>query len=515
VYREGLIVLPIEEYYIREADMEKLFEKIESRSELNPLIWDKNNNLHEDVEKKLFDIVQHFVDYCDIKLEVADVQIVGSNASFNYTDKSDLDVHLMINFDLMKGPTDLLQLYFNKEKADFNKAYKVFIHGIKVEIYVQDIKSSTMSNGVYSLYKHKWIKFPKPIDIPTYNFNDIITKWLDKEKKVLKSGNSTKIKSMINSLYMIRTNSLQADGEFGKGNLLFKELRNLGVLDELKNALIDAESNELSLESLNENFLIEASRNDLLTKSKVSTKGRERFKRRVKSKVANQVKQFNSIDMNKLFKDDILTVNVAVKGETDDYTVKISFGGFLKILRKEIDRIGMFDLRAVTRALIEGFNKDDVYIHCSCPDWKYRFAYWGTKNNINSGEPQNSNGMWIRNPDDRLGSGCKHVLLVLSNNSWLIKVASVIKNYVKYMEKYYQKQYADIIYPAIYGKPYEEPVQTGMFDTEDELDSEKDTLDKSNEFGRTSTQFKKGNKQGLRFASKDSEIEGQEEIDLD
>lgn len=261
--------------------------------------------------------------------------------------------------------------------------------------------------------------------------------------------------------------------------------------------------------------LFEASRNNLLTKSKVSNKGRQRYKRRVKSKVANQVKQFNSIDMNKLFKEDILTVNVAVKGETDDYTVKISFGGFLEILNKEVARTGVFDLRTVTRALLDGFNKDDVYIHCSCPDWKWRFAYWATKNDINSGEPQNDNGKWIRNPDDRLGSGCKHVLLVLSNNSWLIKVASVIKNYVKYMEKYYQRQYADIIYPAIYGKEYEEPVQTSMFDS-DELDSTEDTLDKSNEYGRTSTQFKKGNKQGIRFTSnKSNEIEGQEELDID
>ena len=79
--------------------------------------------------------------------------------------------------------------------------------------------------------------------------------------------------------------------------------------------------------------ILEASRNDLITKSKVSNKGRQRFKRRVKSKVASQVKQFNSIDMNKLFKDGILTVNVAVKGETDDYVVKMSFGGFLDLLR--------------------------------------------------------------------------------------------------------------------------------------------------------------------------------------
>ena len=122
----------------------------------------------------------------------------------------------------------------------------------------------------------------------------------------------------------------------------------------------------------------------------------------------------------------------------------------------------------------------------------YRFAYWATRNKINSGDPQPSNGKWIRNPDDKLGSACKHVLLVLSNNSWILKVASVINNYINYMQRNRQKMYADIIYPAIYKKKYEEPVQTSMFDS-DTLETDKETIDISNEQGRTSGQFKQGN----------------------
>ena len=92
-----------------------------------------------------------------------------------------------------------------------------------------------------------------------------------------------------------------------------------------------------------------------------------RFKRRVKSRVANSVKEFNSIDMNKLFKDDILSVNVNVKGETDDYVVRISFGGFLEILHDEIEKNnGVLNLKCVTVALVTGFNKDDIFINCNC-----------------------------------------------------------------------------------------------------------------------------------------------------
>ena len=311
-----------------------------------------------------------------------------------------------------------------------------------------------------------------------------------------------KIEDAINSLYLVRQNSLETEGEYGPGNQLFKEIRNLGLLDKLKAAYKQSRSKELSLESLQR--LTEASRSDLLSKSKKTDKGFQRFKKRVKSRVANSVKQYNAIDMNKLFKDNILTVDINVKGETDSYVVKISFGGFCEILRDQIKKQnGVLNYKAVTRALILGFNRDDVYIKCSCPDAQYRFAYWQSKNGIISGTPE-TRPSDITNPDDNLGSACKHVLLVLSNTSWLLKVASTIYNYINYMEKHYQKLYADIIYPAIYGKDYEEPVQLDIFDV-NSLETDADTIDKSNEFATTKNQFKQGNTQGVRFAPKEKD----------
>ena len=53
------------------------------------------------------------------------------------------------------------------------------------------------------------------------------------------------------------------------------------------------------------------------------------------------------------------------------------------------------------------------------------------------------------------------------------------------------------IYPAVYGQAYKDDVQL-TFD--DELETDKDTIDASNEEGRTRGQFKKGNTQGIRFS---------------
>lgn len=258
--------------------------------------------------------------------------------------------------------------------------------------------------------------------------------------------------------------------------------------------------------------LSEDKRQQLISKSKSSEKGNQRYKRRTKSKVANSVKEFNSIDMNKLFKDDILTVNIKVQGETDNYLVRISFGGFLDILYDMLQKNNnVLNLKVIIQSLITGFNRDDVYIDCSCPDFRYRYKYWATKNNFNSGEEENRPSD-ITNPEDKLGSGCKHILLVLSNNRWVWKVASVINNYIIYMDKHMHSMYAKIIYPAIYRKEYEEPVQMSLFDTDD-LDSQETTIDDANAQGRTRGQFKTGNP--WRYQPKQQNDENNNQLTFD
>lgn len=489
----------------------RYLEKFEKHDNLNPKLW-KDNKLIPEVRNKITEIVEQFLLSCDFSLTVVDIRIVGSQASYNYTDYSDLDVHIISNFELIDANSEIIQLLCNAVKAKFNSDYEITIKDIDVELYVEDMNSNVASNGIYSVLNDRWIKFPNKIDnIPDIDISDQLEEYESRIKAILSGNNSDAITNIIDELYLIRKDSIAEEGEYGSGNQLFKEIRNLGLLDQLKDKYKKIRSKELTLEHVQ---LTEASRNKLITKSKQSQKGLERFKKRVKSRVANTVKQYNSIDMNKLFKDNILTIDVNVKGETDDYIVRISFGGFLELLHDQLKKNPEFNLKAVTRALIIGFNRDDVYIKCSCPDWQYRYAYYATKNDINSGDPE-TRPSDITNPDDKLGSACKHVLLVLSNTSWLLKVASTIYNYVNYMEKHYLRLYQKILYPAIWQKEYEEPVQLTIDDIEDnnEMDTSTDIIDKSNEYARTKQQFKKGNKEGVRFASNKSDDENQLTID--
>jgi len=247
--------------------------------------------------------------------------------------------------------------------------------------------------------------------------------------------------------------------------------------------------NNTSLEKLTEDILLEKTRQELINKSRnadnYTSKGREgqnRYTRRLKSQISNSVRDYNRIDMDAFWKGDILDFGVRVQGETNNYIVQITFENILDELQREVKaNNNKLEFKCVLRALISSFNSDNVYISCSCPDWKYRMAYFATKGQYNSGAPE-VRPSDITNPRDSKGAGCKHSLLVISNLDWMMKIASVINNYIKYCKENMQRNYADYIFPKVYGVPYQKAVQLSLFDKEDKygdgiLPSDQKTLD--------------------------------------
>ena len=164
------------------------------------------------------------------------------------------------------------------------------------------------------------------------------------------------------------------------------------------------------------------------------------------------------------------------------------------------------------------FNNEDIYFRCTCPDWQYRQGYWATKNGTIVGEPETRPSN-ITNPHDTKGGMCKHVAMVMSNNSWIMKVASVVRNYIIYMQKHMPDLYYKVIYPALYGEEFTgEPLQMDIADvTGDERDlaSGEDELDIANKWALTKTQFKPGNEYRYKPTHDNDGMEGQKSFNFD
>src|SRR5699024_2867010 len=96
---------------------------------LNDKIFDENNQMIPEIRESLLEVSDEFLmtvcDNSEICLDPVDIILVGSNASYNYTEYSDIDLHLVVNFDMINGgPDSLIQSYYNAEKTNFNNKYE-------------------------------------------------------------------------------------------------------------------------------------------------------------------------------------------------------------------------------------------------------------------------------------------------------------------------------------------------------------------------------------------------------
>lgn len=233
----------------KQPKTESLTEAFEVHEELNPKLFE-NDYLKKEIRDRLIEIAEEFINQVkedEIPIKVHDYWLVGSNASYNYTNKSDIDLHIIVDIENTENPK-LIEIIYNLLKSKFNSKYDISIKGHEVEVYLEDINSTVLSNGIYSVKKNEWIKKPEPINVEPIDVEDT-----EEYNKLLIDYNNLEdsdIETFIDNLYILRKESLAKDGEYGLGNLIFKEFRNNGYLDELKDRLVKIRSKELTLEGM-------------------------------------------------------------------------------------------------------------------------------------------------------------------------------------------------------------------------------------------------------------------------
>lgn len=227
--------------------MGKLQEAIEVHDKLNPLIWEEDNSIKPEVYDKLLAIYEEFMRFIDIPLNIVDVEIVGSNASYNYNENSDIDLHVIVNSEVNYIDKEILRLFYNSKKGSFNDNYDIDINGIPVELYIEDVTDGNATNGRFSLIKNEWVMFPEPITYEIPDITEELNACIEKATNLIAGTDEQGILDYINEIYMMRKLGLAQDGEASVGNLVFKELRNMEILSDLKDRYYELKSNDLSL----------------------------------------------------------------------------------------------------------------------------------------------------------------------------------------------------------------------------------------------------------------------------
>lgn len=236
----------------------ELTETIEKHEELNPALFDENENLKPEVKNKINEIVDEFLkDFVEIEVEldVQDIILTGSNASYNYTKDSDLDIHIIADTSKIEDTLNLHKVIYNAYKSAFNRKFEIELNSVPVEVYVETQDTPLVSNGIYSVMKDEWVKKPTKEAIPEVDQEAIdkaFKPWEEKYRSLVNkidgsTADETEIDTFINDLYDLRTKGLSTDGEYSIENLIFKEMRNNGYLDNLKDLRHKVIARRLSL----------------------------------------------------------------------------------------------------------------------------------------------------------------------------------------------------------------------------------------------------------------------------
>lgn len=219
----------------------------EFHDKLNPLLW-ADYKLKPEVSKKLKEIAQAFIDFMGInKKAVKDVVITGSSASYNYTPQSDIDLHVLVDFEKVHKDCPIVGDFLLSKKSEFNRNHDIFIYGVPVEVYAEKEDNENVHNGLYSLKKEGWLEEPKKI-APVKNNKAVEAKYKEMKGLIDNIADKDEAVKLIDKIKKMRQAGLAEGGEFSVENLVFKKLRNEGLIGKLMDIKKEGIDKELSLE---------------------------------------------------------------------------------------------------------------------------------------------------------------------------------------------------------------------------------------------------------------------------
>ena len=226
----------------------------QTKSNLNPAIW-KGDRLRSKLHKAFMRIAEKFIEFLEIDTQIYDIILIGSNANYNWTKSSDIDIHVVINYMEVGDNMHLVKNYMMAKKSLWNQKYPLKYRGMDIELFAQDVNQELHTSvGEYSILHNKWIRKPTA-DLISID-DDLIEQKaapLEYEIDALKETDPKlreKIADILARLYKMRQTGLEAEGEYSLENLAFKRLRTSGHLARLKDMLDTRTMSHLQIESV-------------------------------------------------------------------------------------------------------------------------------------------------------------------------------------------------------------------------------------------------------------------------
>ena len=235
------------------GEFTKILKSFSLQDTLNPKIWEnpddvETSKMKSKVRDALMKIAEKFIDYLGDDVFVEDITLTGSLANFNWSEYSDFDLHILVDFKQYEKESKLYQQLFDAKKYIFNENHNIKIFGYDVELYAQDVEEEHTSTGLYSVMNDEWLEKPKK-ESPDINKKLLVQKidsWIEKIEKGIKEGKD--LEKLKSKLKEYRKSGLEKEGELSYENLVFKFLRRSGHIGKLFDSINKETDKELSVE---------------------------------------------------------------------------------------------------------------------------------------------------------------------------------------------------------------------------------------------------------------------------
>jgi len=213
-------------------DMSSAIAAVRQKDWLSEKIWDAHG-LKSEVSRALKQIAKKFLSELELELDVKDIIFTGSYAGRTWGPGSDLDLHIVVDFDAFEEP-EAAKKACKLAKFKWSEDHDIEIYDIPVEVYVEPLDEDvTGATGRWSLLSGKWVLEP-PADGPSYDENKVISKVKDFRQVLQKAEDAQEegpVLAAIKRITNLRRAGLKRDGELSTENLAFRILRRTGEID--------------------------------------------------------------------------------------------------------------------------------------------------------------------------------------------------------------------------------------------------------------------------------------------
>lgn len=239
-------------------NLKNILSSFKLKNELNSKVWKKSKKegyvLNPKVRANLLEIAYDFIESLNVDIVISDIIMTGSLANYNWSNYSDIDLHIIADFgQFSKNVRPLYEELFRLKKTVYGAKHDIKIFGYDVELYVEDesIARDVKSAGRYSILHNEWtVKPPKEsFKLRESDIKEKAKKWMkiiDGVEETIQDEDIESAKKLLKKytekIRKYRECGLEKGGEYSDENLVFKILRRNGYLDrlkEMKNKLID------------------------------------------------------------------------------------------------------------------------------------------------------------------------------------------------------------------------------------------------------------------------------------